>query len=278
MQTADLFRFLLYCAAGFSAALLFTLLLPLCGCSGTTSVGLQAVQWAQTIFLMILPPVLWTRLHLRRPVLTTLRLDRAPVRGLLCTLCLMIAATPLLEWLAQCNEAMPLPTAVEGVLRAGQAESEALMHLMFDNGNSFGSWVALILLVSVGTAVGEELMFRGAVLNLLLTTRLSRHVVAWLVGFIFSAIHFDPFGFLPRWLLGTLFVYLVYATRSLWAPIVAHAFNNLVALVEYKTDHKFTADFPSWLIVTSALVTALCLYAFFAPGIKQAHSVKHNPQ
>jgi membrane protease YdiL (CAAX protease family) len=265
MRTVELFRFLLYCAAGFTAALLVTMGLTAWGGSLPLSWLYQGVQWAQTLFLMVLPPLLWTRLHLRRPVARTLRLDHVDGRALLLTVCLMVCATPFLEWLAQFNDALPLPEAIEGELRAHQGEANAAMTLMMDNGSGPIAWGCLVLLVSVGTAIGEELMFRGAVLNLLLTSRLGRHTVAWTVGFIFSAIHFDPFGFLPRLLLGTLFVYLIYASGSLWTAVLAHALNNLLALIEFKAGLDLTAAFTDrpWLIGCSILATALLIYYWF---------------
>jgi hypothetical protein len=266
MRTVNLFRYLLYCAAGFTAALLVTMGLTAWGHGILSLSGLyQAIQWAQTIFLMALPPLLWTRFEQRRPVGEALRLRSWNGKALLLSLCLMVCATPFLEWLAEWNDALPLPAAWEGPLRAHQAEAESAMSLMMSNGDGVGAWVALILLVSVGTAVGEELMFRGGVLNLLLTSRWSRHGVAVLVGFIFSAIHFDPFGFLPRWVLGTLFVYMVLATDSLWTAVVAHAFNNLVALIEFKSGWEMTtllAEKP-WLVVLSLLATGLLAWRWF---------------
>ncbi len=274
MRTVDLFRYLLYCAAGFAAALLITLALTAWGHEFLSLSGLyQSVQWAQTLFLMAMPPLLWTHWEQRRSVLTALRLRKVDVRALLLSLCLIVCATPFLEWLAQWNDALPLPAAWEGPLRAHQAEAESAMRFMMNNGDGVGAWVALILLVSVGTAVGEELMFRGGVLNLLLTSRWNRHAVAITVGFVFSAIHFDPFGFLPRWLLGTLFVYMVLATDSLWTAVVAHAFNNLVALIEFKSDWEMTtllADQP-WLVVLSLVATCLLAWRW----LRTAHYASH---
>ena len=265
MRTVDLFRYLLYCAAGFSAALLVSILVPLCGEGVPLSWLYQGVQWGQTIFLMILPPILWTRFQQHRPVWSYLRLNRVSWPSLLYVVAIMLTATPLLEWLAEVNEAMPLPAAIEEVSRASQAASKVVMTIMMDNGNGPVAWASLILLVSVATAIGEELMFRGGVLNLMLTSRWNRHAVAWTVGFIFSAIHFDPYGFLPRWLLGTFFVYLVYATDSLWPAIVAHAYNNLIALIEFKvygldTNSNLTSP---WFVAGSVVVTALLIYRFF---------------
>ncbi len=258
----ELFRYLLYCAAGFLCALLVT---PIAAGLSVASWQLQVVQWGQTIFLMILPPVLWTHYHLQKSVIATLRLQRPALNDVWWVLCLMICAVPLLEWLAVLNDRLPLPAPLETLLRGQQAQSQQLMELMLGGDNSLLTWCSLIALISVGTAIGEELMFRGALLNLFLSTRLPRWLVALCIGFLFSAIHFDLYGFLPRWILGTFFVYLVYATGSLWPSIIAHACNNLFALIEFRCLPQLTDALTSspWTILLSGVVTVLLARRFF---------------
>ena len=48
---------------------------------------------------------------------------------------------------------------------------------------------------------------------------------------IFSAIHMQFYGFLPRMMLGMLFGYLLHWTGSLWVPVIAHFINNGAAVV-----------------------------------------------
>jgi len=42
--------------------------------------------------------------------------------------------------------------------------------------------------------------------------------------------HFQFYGFLPRFVLGALLGYLFVWSKSLWAPILAHFVNNALAL------------------------------------------------
>ena len=50
---------------------------------------------------------------------------------------------------------------------------------------------------------------------------------------MFSLIHFDPIGFLPRFILGIAFGLLWLDSGSLWAGIFAHALNNGVSSVVF---------------------------------------------
>ena len=129
---------------------------------------------------------------------------------------------------------MPLPDAIRQYAENETATQDALLAKMLDV-HGLSGWLELVLLMSIATAIGEELTFRGALLTIFRRyTKFNRHLIAILVGLIFSAIHMEIYGLIPRWILGTLFVYLVYYTGSIWPAVLAHALNNLYALLEYK--------------------------------------------
>ena len=88
-----------------------------------------------------------------------------------------------------------------------------------------------ILLIGVLTGISEELFFRGALQGLFASTKLNKHLAVWITAIIFSAMHFEVYGLLPRMLLGAFFGYLLWWTGSLWIPIFAHALNNSVVCV-----------------------------------------------
>ena len=55
----------------------------------------------------------------------------------------------------------------------------------------------------------------------------------WLAAFLFSFIHFQFYGFLPRFLLGLYFGYLLAWSSSIWVPVTGHFINNGVAVLYY---------------------------------------------
>ena len=61
--------------------------------------------------------------------------------------------------------------------------------------------------------------------------KVNRHLAVWITAFIFSAIHLQFYGFLPRFLLGAALGYLFLFSGSIWASIVAHFINNALAVV-----------------------------------------------
>jgi membrane protease YdiL (CAAX protease family) len=132
--------------------------------------------------------------------------------------------------------------------------------------------VALAMFViAVLPAFGEEIVFRGIIQNQLYRATSNIHVSIWIAAFLFSAIHFQFFGFVPRLFLGALFGYLYYWSGNLWLPILAHFVNNgfsVLAMYFYQQgtldyDLEKTESVPTNVIVISALLTAGLLYYFY---------------
>jgi len=121
--------------------------------------------------------------------------------------------------------------------------------------------VVLFVGVIVGAPVAEELVFRGCLLPMLA----ERMRLAWALviqAVLFSLIHGDPIGFLPRFVLGLAFGMLWIYSGSLWAGIFAHALNNGISAVVFlwigpETGHLATTDL--WLGATVAIVAGAIL-------------------
>ena len=87
---------------------------------------------------------------------------------------------------------------------------------------------------------------------------------------IFSFIHFQFYGFVPRMLLGALLGYLFEWSGSLWIPILAHAFNNGIQVVlAYLHEHgKIEYDIatsqlePVAVIIIATVICAGLLWLF----------------
>jgi hypothetical protein len=87
-------------------------------------------------------------------------------------------------------------------------------------------------------ALGEELLFRGALLKMIYLSVKNVHVAVWISAFIFSAFHLQFYGFVPRMVLGLLFGYLFVWSGSLWIPIVLHfIFNGISVIAAFLYQH-----------------------------------------
>ena len=84
-----------------------------------------------------------------------------------------------------------------------------------------------ILVLAFLPALGEELSFRGVLLRLFGSTSAA----IWAVAVIFSALHGQFYGFVPRMLMGVVFGYMVVWSGSLWTSVSMHFLNNALAVV-----------------------------------------------
>ena len=59
----------------------------------------------------------------------------------------------------------------------------------------------------------------------------STHWGIWISAILFSAMHMQFYGFVPRLLLGALFGYLLVWSGSIWLPFIGHFINNALAVI-----------------------------------------------
>jgi membrane protease YdiL (CAAX protease family) len=171
---------------------------------------------------------------------------------------------------------MKLPEALSG-LEMWMREKEDQLSVMtaFLTGyTQFSQLLIALFVVTLLPALGEEVLFRG-----IIQTKLSRHwgnvhLAIWVSAAIFSAIHFQFYGFLPRMMLGALFGYLYYWTGNLWVSVLAHFVNNGFVLVMMylhnihvvKTNIEETKTLPGILIISSLFLTAGILRSIWQAG------------
>ena len=100
-----------------------------------------------------------------------------------------------------------------------------------------------ILVIGVLAGIGEEMLFRGLIQPKIHLYTGNAHAGIWITAFIFSAIHFQFYGFLPRLFLGGMFGYLYYYSGSLTYPILAHIANNTITVLMVYASKQGMIDF-----------------------------------
>lgn len=260
----NFFWLLVYAFAG---SLVTLLAVPLASMLTTGAVTLHVVQWCQTLLMMLLPALLWVKLYKKERVREVMHTAWPSWRVVALTVVLMVVSLPALDALATACEGLPLPAWLDQWARDNAEAQQTVVDTMLSV-EGVGGWLELVMLMCVGTAVGEEAMFRGAVLRCF--GGYNRHVAAVGVGLLFSLIHLEVYGFVPRWLLGAGFVYLVYWTRSIWPSVIAHAMNNLWALIEMKEAPEMLEHFGAVTTVASVVLMAATLWLIYREGEQHA--------
>jgi membrane protease YdiL (CAAX protease family) len=106
-----------------------------------------------------------------------------------------------------------------------------------DTLNPFGPLLAdplgrlTIAVLAIGIApVVEEFFFRGLIQSTL-QERVGGGVAIAITSALFAAVHVLPWVFPLHFLLGAIFGWVVYVTRSIWSGVVLHAVNNAAAVL-----------------------------------------------
>jgi len=151
---------------------------------------------------------------------------------ILASMALLLVSLPFMEQCALFNKNMSLPDflkSTEEVMKQQENIAAVLTDILITYNDPL-TFLLVFVVVSIIPAVGEELVFRGILQNELIKIGNNKHFAIWAGGFIFSFIHFQFFGFIPRMLLGVLFGYCYLWTNSLWVPIAMHFINNALTL------------------------------------------------
>lgn len=248
---------------------------------------LKWIQLLQTITLFLLPSLILAYLCAQAPF-SWLQMDKkVDWKVCLWAIGIMLVALPAINLLAQWNQQMVLPSCLSGLeewMKNKEAEAEWLTK-QFMSATTVSGLLVNLFLMAVLPAVSEEITFRGVLQRLLMCRHFPNnthpfregigvgyHLAIWLTAIIFSAVHMQFYGFVPRMLMGALFGYMLVWTGSLWVPMLMHFVNNGMAVLLYFLANKAGWDMDKvdaigtnetlWLGIVSLVLTIGGIYAF----------------
>ncbi len=240
------------------------------------------VQTVSSIGTFILPPLLLAWLFHQSPsVFLSLDKKASALASVMVTLMLLIAI-PFINHLGEMNSYFHLPSFMKGLeewMRTSEAQAAKITEAFLVM-NTPGDLVFNLFMIALIPAIGEELLFRGLVQNIFAGWLKNKHVAVWLSAILFSAMHMQFYGFIPRLLLGAMLGYLLVWSGSLYLPILAHFINNAAAVIfTYTYQNKlstFNADTvgvgggQGGILLFSISFTAILLYAIYRESRRKA--------
>ena len=233
------------------------------------------VQLFQSMAMFLLPPLCMAYLWTQEPI-KWLKIDKRPRMNVsLMAIILILLALPAINLMGYINQQMVFPSFLEPLEQWLKMQEETASQLtkQFMHTDTYSGLVINILLMAVLPAVAEELSFRGVLMNLF-PAKGDRvpHLAIWCVAILFSAVHMQFYGFLPRMLMGALFGYALVWTGNMWVPILMHFTNNAMAVLLYFVAVRMNWDIEVvdaigtndtlWLGVVSLVITLVGIYAF----------------
>ena len=168
--------------------------------------------------MMIIPAVVFV-FYKRMPFKETFRLNRINVQQTLATLLVFFPVFILSDELDRLMQIVfPMPPEL----------LDALYDLM--TFNSVGDAVAILLAGVVFAALAEEMLFRGILQRTLEHYRDPAMAIVSSAVF-FALVHFNPWTSIQILLLGLIFGYVTWKSRSILPAILLHGLNNLLSLI-----------------------------------------------
>lgn len=195
--------------------------------------GLRLSSGVQMVLMFFIPAVTLVKWSGYKPV-TYLALEH--IKGsyglYLLSFAILLVGMPFITLVSQINQSLVLPEWLSGleVWMRNLEESAQMTTNLLLNETSFWHYLGNILFIGVFAAVAEEFFFRGVLQQLLNNLFKNSHAGVWMGAFIFSLMHMQFYGFLPRVILGAMLGYLFLYSKSLWLPIFVHFMNNALVV------------------------------------------------
>ncbi len=148
---------------------------------------------------------------------------------------IIVLSQPLVSFLGVWNSNMELPQIFDGMeqwMSRSEESAKDIIYRFLDTDHT-GLLFLNLLMIAVLPALGEEMLFRGALQPIFREWLRNKHLAVILTAILFSAIHLQFFTFLPRFFLGLALGYMMLWGRNLWYPIAGHFANNFLSLVVF---------------------------------------------
>ena len=251
---------------------IFTLLNP--------QVNMHFPTWAVILFgqLIIfgLPSIAYLSLH-KDKIREILPLRRLGAKNIIMIIAMSVAIQPLFMLVNLLSQFFFPNVIGEAIQDIGQEGGIALT----------------LAIVAVVPSVFEEVAFRG--IGFAGYKNVKIRTAAIINGLVFGIIHMNMNQFFYAFLLGAVFCYFMYYTKSLWAPILSHFIINstqsLIAYgagalvdpeaVEYAVDMDLSAGGAEFMLLLAIIAVFAIIFtcAFFAIYIAfKRHNLKRNEQ
>ncbi|HEU4551242.1 MAG TPA: CPBP family intramembrane glutamic endopeptidase [Chitinophaga sp.] len=227
---------------------------------------LKLIQFLYTLVVYLVPGLLFAYLSDPQPA-AWLGLHKKPkalpiVLALLIMYCSLWAVDLTANW----NQHWPVPDSI----RQMEEQADALIERMLQM-PTVADLVINMLMIAVLPAIAEEVFFRGVMQRLIIQLVKLPWLGVLITAILFSAVHMQLLGFVPRVLLGILLGAIYLLSGNLWLSMLGHFLvNGIQVLAIYLYQVKLIDEDPSksgttsWYVaLISALVTIALLWVFY---------------
>ena len=191
---------------------------------------LRGMLVIQFFALYIIPVFLFARFCDPKPTQYLGLTSAKPIYFIL-GMIVLIVALPFVDWTGIFNrDLIPETTTIGKWMKASEESAAKQIEFMLKR-NTVQDLLLNLVLVAVFAGVGEELFFRGVLQRLFIKLFKNPWAGILVTAFIFSAIHLQFYGFIPRFILGILLGLIYWYSGSLWPAIIAHFAYDAFAVI-----------------------------------------------
>lgn len=201
--------------------------------------NIRGANIIQAMFLFLIPTSIYGALFADKKGSFLVK-HSIDMRTLLLGALTLFTILPFVETVNYYNELIPLPESLAEIARKSLEANQKAYSILF-NEKTVTNIGANILTIAILPAVLEELFFRGCLQRSVSKLTSNSHSAIWITAIIFSLLHFQVAGFIPRIILGALLGYLYFWSKNIWVPIVVHAINNatVILVIQLFSENEF---------------------------------------
>lgn len=238
--------------------------------------ALRFMQISSQLFTFVFPPIAYAFLVKEKPV-NALGLKNSKILWFLIGTAMIFAIMPLNSILAEWNAGLTLPDSmskIESLMKQMQESATAMIE-KFVSVDTIGGLILNLFMIAGLAAIGEELLFRSIIQTSLIKICKNAHVGILIASAIFSFIHLEFYGFVPRLILGMLLGYMFYFSGSIWIPMLMHFLNNGTVVLIYFLNNKgitnIDVDTFGQTSIPVLIVSIVVMIALFLFSIKYSY-------
>ena len=219
---------------------------------------LKAMKWLQalsSVTMFLLPALIFALIATTRKPLHFLGLRKAqrPFAYWLAIVCTFVAF-PFVFWLGEVNQNIPLPVWMTDLEKEALKQMQALLKV-----ESSKDIFINVFIIALLPAVCEEICFRGALQRIIIHITKNPWIGIIIASFLFSALHFQFQGFLPRMFLGMVLGALYWYSGSLWPSIIAHFVNNATQVIAVSYAPEYIEENPG-MPVMAGIISGILVF------------------
>ena len=216
----------------------------------------KIVQAFSSILLFILPVLLFARLTFTGNYLYFLGFRNAEKSNMYVLAVVgILLALPFVFWLGDLNQKIPLPDQLIKMEEQSSQQMAAFLKI-----RSSLDIVINVLIIALLPAICEELFFRVVLQRIIIQMTRNPWVGIVITAILFSSLHLQFMGFLPRMFLGIVLGAFYWFSGSIWTSMIAHFVNNAVQVIIASYVPKYIDKNPETPVL-AAVVSGIVIWA-----------------